>query len=134
MNSSNEGSLIEYPCDFPIKIMGRVGVKPGPASMKLPKTPPDGPLDADDTTFTDMRALEGTSAGVLEQRRQEFTQAVLMIVKRHAPDFDETSLEARISRKNTYLSLTCTIRAVSRAQLDALYQELSDHPMVVMVL
>jgi putative lipoic acid-binding regulatory protein len=134
MNSSNEGSLIEYPCDFPIKIMGRVGVTPRPASMRLPTTPPDGPLDADDTTFTEMSALEGTSAGVLEQRRQEFTQAVLMIVKRHAPDFDETSLEARISRKNTYLSLTCTIRAVSRAQLDALYQELSDHPMVVMVL
>jgi putative lipoic acid-binding regulatory protein len=102
--------------------------------MKLPTTPPDGPLNAEDTTFTEMSALEGTSAGVLEQRRQEFTQAVLMIVKRHAPDFDETSLEARISRKNTYLSLTCTIRAVSRAQLDALYQELSDHPMVVMVL
>ncbi|WP_375136108.1 YbeD family protein [Nitrosospira sp. Nsp2] len=81
-----------------------------------------------------MTEPEEVSAGVLEQRRQEFTQAVLTIVKRHAPDFDETSLEARISRKNTYLSLTCTIRAVSRAQLDALYQELCDHPMVVMVL
>jgi putative lipoic acid-binding regulatory protein len=134
MSSSDEGSLIEYPCDFPIKIMGRVGVAPGSASARRPTPPPDGPLDADDTTFTEMSALEGTSAGVLEQRRQEFTQAVLLIVKRHAPDFDETSLEARISRKNTYLSLTCTIRAVSRAQLDALYQELCDHPMVVMVL
>jgi hypothetical protein len=134
MSSSDEGSLIEYPCDFPIKIMGRVGVAPGAVSTKRPTAAPDGPLDADDTTFTEMSALEGTSAGVLEQRRQEFTQAVLMIVKRHAPDFDETSLEARISRKNTYLSLTCTIRAVSRAQLDALYQELCNHPMVVMVL
>ncbi len=134
MSSSDEGSLIEYPCDFPIKIMGRVGVAPGSVLTKQPTPAPDGPLDADDTTFTDMSPLEGASAGVLEQRRQEFTQAVLMIVKRHAPDFDETSLEARISRKNTYLSLTCTIRAVSRAQLDALYQELCDHPMVVMVL
>jgi uncharacterized protein len=134
MSSSDEGSLIEYPCDFPIKIMGRVGVAPGSVSTKRPMAAPDGPLDADDTTFTEMSPLEGASAGVLEQRRQEFTQAVLMIVKRHAPDFDETSLEARISRKNTYLSLTCTIRAVSRAQLDALYQELCDHPMVVMVL
>jgi putative lipoic acid-binding regulatory protein len=52
----------------------------------------------------------------------------------HAPDFDEASLEFKISKKNTYLSLTCTIRAISRAQLDALYQELCDHPMVVMVL
>jgi putative lipoic acid-binding regulatory protein len=134
MSSSDEDSLIEYPCDFPIKIMGRVGVAPGSVSTKRPTAAPDGPLDADDAAFTEMSPLEGASAGVLEQRRQEFTQAVLMIVKRHAPDFDETSLEARISRKNTYLSLTCTIRAVSRAQLDALYQELCDHPMVVMVL
>ena len=134
MSTPDEGSLIEYPCDFPIKIMGRVGVAPGPALMTAPTTTPDGPLDAEDTTFAEMTSLEKASAGVLEQRRQEFTQAVLMIVKRHAPDFDETSLEVRISRKNTYLSLTCTIRAVSRAQLDALYQELCDLPMVVMVL
>ena len=57
-----------------------------------------------------------------------------MIVKRHAPDFDEESLEFKVSKKNTYLSLTCTIWAISRPQLDALYQELYDHPMVVMVL
>jgi hypothetical protein len=43
-------------------------------------------------------------------------------------------LETRISKKNKYLSLTCTVRAISRAQLDALYQELCDHPMVVMVI
>jgi hypothetical protein len=57
-----------------------------------------------------------------------------MIVKRHAPDFDDATLEVRISRKNNYMSLTCTIRAISREQLDALYQELYDHPMVVMLL
>ena len=33
-----------------------------------------------------------------------------------------------------YLSITCVIRATSREQLDNLYQELCDHPMVVMVL
>jgi hypothetical protein len=32
------------------------------------------------------------------------------------------------------LSVTCTIRAHSREQLDALYQDLCDHPSVVMVL
>lgn len=57
-----------------------------------------------------------------------------MIVKRHAPDFDEASLEFKLSKKNTYLSLTCTVRATSRAQMDALYQELCDCLMVVMVL
>lgn len=83
-------TLIEYPCDFPIKIMG--------------------------------------------QAEQSFTQSILMIVKRHVPNFDEASLETRISKKNKYLSLTCTVRAISRTQLDALYQELCDHPMVVMVI
>ncbi len=83
-------TLIECPCDFPIKIMG--------------------------------------------QAEQSFTQSILMIVKRHVPNFDEATLETRISKKNKYLSLTCTVRAISRAQLDALYQELCDHPMVVMVI
>lgn len=83
-------SPIEYPCDFPIKIMGRA--------------------------------------------EQNFTESILMLVRRHVPNFDNTSLEIRNSKKSKYLSLTCTIRATSRAQLDALYQELCDHPMVVMVL
>jgi putative lipoic acid-binding regulatory protein len=83
-------SPIEYPCDFPIKIMG--ATQPG------------------------------------------FAQAVVAIVRRHAPDFDAATLEMRASRHGRYLSLTATIRATSREQLDALYRELGDHPMVVMVL
>ncbi len=43
-------------------------------------------------------------------------------------------MELRPSREGNYLSVTCTIRATSREQLDALYQELCDHPSVVMVL
>jgi uncharacterized protein len=43
-------------------------------------------------------------------------------------------MELRPSRQGTYLSVTCTIRATSREQLDALYKELCDHPSVVMVL
>ncbi len=63
-----------------------------------------------------------------------FAQAVMDIVLRHAPDFDASSVEMRPSKKATYLSVTCTIRATSRAQLDALYRDLCDHPSVVMVL
>jgi putative lipoic acid-binding regulatory protein len=83
-------SIIEYPVDFPIKVMGKNA--PG------------------------------------------FAQAVTAIVVRHAPDFDPATIEMRPSRKNTYLSLTFVIRATSREQLDALYTELSGHPMVAMVL
>ena len=85
-----EGSLLDFPCDFPIKVMGRKA--PG------------------------------------------FAQAVTEIVRRHAPDFDPASVEMRPSRQGRYLSVTCVVRATSREQLDALYQELCDHPSVVMVL
>lgn len=83
-------SLIEYPCEFPLKIMG------------------------------------ATRAG--------FAQAVLEVVRRHAPDFDGATMEMKTSKHGKYLSVTCTVNARSREQLDALYQELCDHPMVVMVL
>lgn len=66
--------------------------------------------------------------------QQGFTQSVLAIVKTYAPDFDDTTLEVRSSRNGAYLSLTCTIQATSRAQLDSLYQALHDHPMVTMLL
>ena len=86
----NETVAIEYPLEFPIKIMGRQ--VPG------------------------------------------FARTVVDIVRKHAPDFDEATVELRPSKKNTYLSVTCTITATSREQLDALYQELGDHPAVAMVL
>ena len=86
----NDESLIKYPLDFPIKIMGR--------------------------------------------REPRLVNAIVEIVQHHAPDFDATTVEMRASKKNNYLSVTCTIRATSREQLDALYRELCDHPSVVMVL
>jgi putative lipoic acid-binding regulatory protein len=63
-----------------------------------------------------------------------FAQAVLDVVLAHAPDFDPESMEMRASRGGNYVSLTCTIRATSRAQLDALYRDLTGHPMVRLVL
>jgi uncharacterized protein len=83
-------SLLEFPCAFPIKVMGR--------------------------------------------RADRFAQAVVDVVLRHAPDFDPASVELRASSGGNYLSVTCTIDAKSRQQLDDLYRDLSSHPMVVMVL
>ena len=64
----------------------------------------------------------------------DFTQCVLEVVTRHAPDFSANSMEIRASKTEKYISLTCTIRATSRKQLDAVYQELVDHPLIKMVL
>lgn len=83
-------TLLEFPCDFPIKIMGA--------------------------------------------RVDEFAQVVVDVVRGHAPDFDPATVQMRPSSKGNYISLTCTVRAVSKAQLDALYRELSAHPLVKVVL
>jgi putative lipoic acid-binding regulatory protein len=103
-------------------------------SGKFAGSRPDGPADGESDSSPFSSAKQAATAALLEQRRQDFMQSVLTIVKRHAPDFDPATLEVRISRKNTYLSLTCTILATSREQLDRLYQELCDQPNVVMVL
>jgi putative lipoic acid-binding regulatory protein len=87
---AEDASPLAFPCDFPIKVMGRK--EPG------------------------------------------FAQTVMEIVLRHAPDFDPATIEMRPSRQNKYISVTCVVHATSREQLDALYQELCDHPSVVMVL
>ncbi|RFC33330.1 MAG: hypothetical protein DID92_2727744793 [Candidatus Nitrotoga sp. SPKER] len=83
-------SLIEYPCDFPIKVLGL--------------------------------------------SHQSFAQTVAEVVMRYDPNFNAATMEMRPSKGARYIGLTCTIRATSREQLNALYQELCDHPEVAMVL
>ncbi len=71
---------------------------------------------------------------IMGRRTDGFSASVVAIVTRHAPDFAAESVEMRVSAGGTYLSVTCTIRATSRAQLDALYRELTAHPDVRIVL
>ncbi|MDD5405093.1 MAG: DUF493 domain-containing protein [Sulfuricella sp.] len=87
---SNPETLLEFPCAFPVKIVGRME---------------DG-----------------------------FAAALVEVVLRHAPDFDAASVTMKTSSSNKYLSLTCTINATSKRQLDELYREISAHPLVVMAL
>lgn len=83
-------SLIEYPCDFPIKVLGLA--------------------------------------------HQGFAQTVAEVIVRYDHNFNAATIEMRPSSGARYIGLTCTVRATSREQLDALYQELCDHPQVTMVL
>ena len=87
---AGEETLLEFPCAFPLKIMGRA--------------------------------------------HEALTQTVLGVVLKHAPDFDGATMEMRASRGGKYVSLTCTINATSKPQLDALYRELFGHPLVKVVL
>ena len=79
-------SLIEYPCDFPVKVMGL--------------------------------------------RVDGFAEAMCQVAQQFDPDFNPTTLEIRPSKAGNYLSVTLTIRATSREQLDNLYRALTGHPMV----
>jgi uncharacterized protein len=81
---------LEFPTDFPVKIMGR--------------------------------------------RVEGFAQAMVDVVRTYAPDFDPVTLEMRTSKDGNYLSVTATIRATSREQLDDLYRALTAHPMVKLAL
>lgn len=83
-------SLLDFPCDFPIKAMGRGG--------------------------------------------EDFPGLVVELVRRHAPDLDETTLRIQASRQGRFQSVTVIVRATSRAQLDAIYRELTAHEQVVMAL
>ena len=84
------GTLLEFPNDFPIKVMGRR----------------DG----------DLRAL---------------TQA---IIERHSGPLEESSVRTRTSGDGNFVALTYTVRAQSRAQLDAIYRELTACKSVLMAL
>jgi len=66
--------------------------------------------------------------------QQGFMQAVSEVVLQHDPSFTAASITLRNSKTAKYISLTCTVTATSREQLDAIYQALCDHPLVVMVL
>ncbi len=70
---------------------------------------------------------------VMGQKTEAFEKAVREIMTKHlrgAP----VAYESRPSGTGKYLAITATFTAASKAQLDAIYQELNDHELVVMTL
>ena len=63
-----------------------------------------------------------------------FAQTVLGVVMKHAPDFDASTLEMRPSKNGNFISVTATINAQSKSQIDAIYLELTGNPLVLMAL
>ena len=74
------------------------------------------------------------SIKVVGEDTPEFEQAVLSIIHKHAPDLSEGSLRTRQSKKGKYLSFTVTIQAHSKAQIDAIYLDLTACKLVLMAL
>jgi putative lipoic acid-binding regulatory protein len=74
-------SPLEFPCDFPIKALGRAA--------------------------------------------SDFDARIVSLIRRHVPDLAEGAVTVRRSRHANYLAVTVVVRATSRAQLDAIYEDLS---------
>jgi len=64
----------------------------------------------------------------------DFEATVVGIVRRHAPDLGEGAVSLQPSRGGRFVSVTVTITATSRDQLDAIYNDLAAHDQVLMAL
>ncbi len=87
---SEEETLLEFPCQFPIKAMGK--------------------------------------------NVADFDSIVVAIIRQHVADINEGAVKTRPSKEGKYLSVTVTIEAISKNQLNAIYQSLTDCPDVLMAL
>jgi len=85
---TSDPSLLTFPCDLPIKVLGR--------------------------------------------NELAFRDAALAIVRTHYAE--EHSVAEQQSKQGTYLSLTITVRAVTREQVDAIYHDFVAEPLILMVL
>ena len=90
IETSTEETLLEFPCDFPIKAMGKAD--------------------------------------------ENFDSLVVQIIRKHVNDIHEGAVKTRMSRDNHYISVTVTITAESKQQLDDIYMELNAHEKVKMTL
>jgi putative lipoic acid-binding regulatory protein len=59
---------------------------------------------------------------------------VYELVKRHAPQTEPQAVSYRASKNGKYISVTVTIEATSRQQLDAIYEELTASELIMMAL
>lgn len=90
MVDTEEETLVKFPCEFPIKVMGAA--------------------------------------------TSEFQSIVNDIAKKHDADYVAEETTTNTSKTGKYLSLTLNIHAKSKPQLDALYQDLTGHELVLWVL
>jgi len=71
---------------------------------------------------------------VMGRDSESFRTLTLAIIERHAGPMTPDRISERMSREGKFLALTYTITAESRAQLDAIYQDLTDSGVVLVAL
>jgi uncharacterized protein len=88
--SEQEPPKIEFPCEYPIKVLGRSS-------------------DA-------------------------YREIIFEVFEQHAPGFDRENIQVKDSAKGTFTSLTITITATGKDQLQALHEDLMATGHVQMVI
>ncbi|MDF1828070.1 MAG: DUF493 domain-containing protein [Legionellaceae bacterium] len=88
--NSKDTRLLKFPCDFPIKIMGKA-------------------TDA-------------------------FKRDIFAILKKHYPALNTDTIQLNASKNGNFIAISATVLAQDQPSLDALYQDLSQHPDIKMVL
>jgi putative lipoic acid-binding regulatory protein len=71
---------------------------------------------------------------IFGKKHPEFKHIVCSIVERHAGQLHDKQVSEKVSSKGSYVSLTVRIIATSRAQLDAMNEELQKCPQVTYLL
>lgn len=74
------------------------------------------------------------SIKVMGRKTEDFEAQVLTLVRPYLGDQASFETKLRFSRDGNYLSLTVTIQAQSKEQLDKIYRAISAHEQVLMVL
>ena len=86
----SDESVMEFPCSFPIKLMGR--------------------------------------------ETDEFRQTARELVEKHTGPLDDEAIQSALSRNGRFVSVTITVIAESREQLDNIYRDATAHDDVIMAL
>jgi putative lipoic acid-binding regulatory protein len=86
----SDETLLEFPCDFPIKIIGR--------------------------------------------ESPEFRALARSLVEKHTGSLPDDAIHAALSRNGSFVSVTVTVHAQSKQQLDDIYREVTSNDEVLMAL
>jgi putative lipoic acid-binding regulatory protein len=86
----SDDSVMNFPCSFPIKLMGR--------------------------------------------ETAVFRQTARKLVEKHTGPRDDDAIESSLSRNGRFVSVTITVVAESREQLDNIYRDATAHADVIMAL
>lgn len=86
----SDETLLEFPCDFPVKLMGR------------------------DTA--------------------EFHATARRLVEKHTGPLADDEIHTALSKNGRFVSITVTVNATSKQQLDNIYREITAHDDVLMAL